>query len=200
MRKTLSLCLLGLLTFTSAAAAGDGTLPLSVNAATLTINGTSTMHDYALSTTALTVVAAATKGKPLLQQGTLRSFELQIPVDSFTSEKDGLKEKMLETMKAERFPNIAFRLDTYEFETSPSGQGIVRAKGTVTVAGVEQPVELLLDVAAGPEGLLVRGTHPLSMKSFGIKPPTMFMGMLKTHDTVTIKFAFQLSPAANASN
>jgi hypothetical protein len=58
----------------------------------------------------------------------------------------------------------------------------------------------VLDVTAAPEGLLIRGTHALSMKSFGIKPPTMFMGILKTDDKVTIKFELELSSAAKASN
>jgi hypothetical protein len=46
----------------------------------------------------------------------------------------------------------------------------------------------------------VRGTRDLLMTEFGIKPPTMFMGMLKTDDKVTIKFELQLALAAKASN
>ena len=38
------------------------------------------------------------------------------------------------------------------------------------------------------------------MTDFGIKPPTMFMGMLKTNDKVTITFELQLALAAKASN
>jgi hypothetical protein len=48
--------------------------------------------------------------------------------------------------------------------------------------------------------LQVRGTRELLMTEFGIKPPTMFMGMLKTDDKVTIKFEVQLALASKASN
>jgi hypothetical protein len=38
------------------------------------------------------------------------------------------------------------------------------------------------------------------MTDFGIKPPTMFMGMLKTHDKVVVTIELQLALAAQASN
>jgi hypothetical protein len=38
------------------------------------------------------------------------------------------------------------------------------------------------------------------MTDFGIKPPTMFMGMLKTDDKITVKFELQLALASKASN
>jgi polyisoprenoid-binding protein YceI len=163
------------------------------------MNGTSTMHDYMLTTTALTITGRVGEGRSLLQAGALQSFEVQIPVNSFTTEKDGLKKKMLETMKADKYPVITFRLDGYDISNAPAGH-VVAATGTLAVAGVEQPVQLSLDIAPTPDGIRVTGTHPISMKSFGIKAPTMFMGMLKTDDKVTITFELQLSLAAKASN
>jgi len=46
----------------------------------------------------------------------------------------------------------------------------------------------------------VTGSRALLMSEFGIKPPTMFMGMLKTADQVTITLNVQLTPAGKASN
>ena len=50
------------------------------------------------------------------------------------------------------------------------------------------------------DGIQLRGNRKLSMKDFGIKPPTMFMGMLKTNDQVTVTFDLELSLAGKASN
>ena len=135
----------------------------------------------------------------LLQPGALQGFELQIPVNTFTSDKDGLTKQMFKAMKADKHPTITFRLDSYTVEAAAGGV-TVKPTGTLTVAGVEQPIDMVLDVKEVAGALQVRGTRDLLMTDFGIKPPTMFMGMLKTDDKVTIKFELQLALAAKASN
>lgn len=198
MRRTLLVCLLAIIALPNvmrlgavAAAPGD----VAVMAARLTIDGTSTMHDYTLVTTALNVVSSAIDTGSLLEPAALQHFELQIPVNSFMADRDGLKKKMLETIQAEKHPFITFKLDNYSVDGT-----VTRVNGTLTVAGVAKPIDLELQVDETTNGVHVRGTHDLSMKEFGIKAPTMFMGMLKTHDQVTIKFELQLVRATKASN
>jgi polyisoprenoid-binding protein YceI len=208
MRKTLSLGLLAVLTLSGrpfAAPAGiDAALssPVSVTSATLSISGTSTMHPYVVSTKTLkvgTAVATATDLKGLLEPGALQGFELVVPVNSFTSDKDGLTKQMFKAMRADKHPTITFRLTGYTVETGATGI-TVKPAGTLTVAGVEKPIEMVLDVKEVAGALQVRGTRDMLMTDFGIKPPTMFMGMLKTDDKVTITFALNLALAAKASN
>jgi hypothetical protein len=175
---------------------------VSVSSATLSISGTSTMHPYVVSTKTLKVgagVATAADLKGLLEPGALQGFELQIPLNTFTSDKDGLMKQMFKAMKADKHPTITFRLDSYTVESAANGL-VVKPTGTLTVAGVEKPIELVLDVKEVAGALQVRATRDLLMTDFGIKPPTMFMGMLKTHDKVTITFALNLALAAKASN
>jgi polyisoprenoid-binding protein YceI len=208
MRKTLSLGLLAVLVLAGrpfAAPAGlDAALSsnVSVTSATLSISGTSTMHPYVVSTKTLKVggaVATAADLKGLLQPGALQSLELQIPVNTFTSDKDGLTKQMFKAMKADKHPTITFRLTGYTVE-SAAGGATVKPTGTLTVAGVEKPIGMVLDVKEVAGALQVKGTRDLLMTDFGIKPPTMFMGMLKTDDKVTITFAINLALAAKASN
>jgi hypothetical protein len=201
MRKTFSVLFIAVLVLsgrTLAAPDGNGAPMgpnLSVRSAVLSIEGTSTMHDYSLKTSALTITSAADCGEAaaLLVPGTLQAFELRIPVDSFTADKDGLKKQMLKAMNADKHPLIVFKLNTYAVEPSTSGGVIVKPAGTLSVAGVEQPVELVLDVRETAGVLQVRGSRDLLMTDFGIKPPTMFMGMLKTNNKVTVKFDLQLA-------
>jgi len=196
MRTSLSLITLAMLvTAPLPAAVPEPAAGLAVNSAKLSITGTSTMHDYALATTMLIVTSAVVGGPSLLHPGTLQEFELQIPLKSFVSDKDGLTKKMLETMKADKFPFITFALTDYSVEGA-----VVRATGTLTVAGVAKAIDVELTVKETPAGLHVSGARALSMKDFGIKPPTMFMGMLKTNDQVAIRFELQLTHAAKASN
>jgi polyisoprenoid-binding protein YceI len=208
MRKTLLLGLLAVLTLSGrpvAAPAGiDAALSsnVTVSSATLSISGTSTMHPYTVSTKALKLSAAnafAADMQGLLQPDALQGFELEIPVNTFTSDKDGLTKQMFKAMKADKHPTITFRLVGYTVEPAAGG-ATVKPKGTLTVAGVERLIDMVLEVKEQTGRLHVRGTRDLLMTEFGIKPPTMFMGMLKTDDKVTITFELQLALAAKASN
>ena len=208
MRRTLSLGLLAFLTLSGLPFAAPGGIDaalgsqVSVTSATLSISGTSTMHPYTVSTKVLKVsaaIASAADAQALLQPGALQGFELQIPVNTFTSDKDGLTKQMFKAMKADKHPTITFRLNDYTVEPA-AGDMTVKPTGTLTVAGVERPIDMVLDVKVQAGILQVRGTRELLMTEFGIKPPTMFMGMLKTDDKVTIKFEVQLALASKASN
>jgi polyisoprenoid-binding protein YceI len=106
---------------------------------------------------------------------------------------------MAKALKADKHPVITFKLTGYAVDPAAAGVAI-KPSGTVTVAGVEKPVDMVLEVKEAAGALQVRGTRDLLMTDFGIKPPTMFMGMLKTDDKVTIKFELQLALASKASN
>ena len=204
MRRTLSLCLLAVLTLSGRPyAAPDGTdaaqgSNVSVTTAVLSISGTSTMHPYTVSTKTLKVtsgIAGAADVKALLQPDALQNFAVQIPVNTFVSDKDGLTKQMAKALKADKHPVITFKLTGYTVEAAT-----IKANGTLTVAGVEKPIDIALDVKEQAGALHVRGSRELLMTTFGVKPPTMFMGMLKTDDKVTIKFELQLGLASKASN
>jgi polyisoprenoid-binding protein YceI len=106
---------------------------------------------------------------------------------------------MFKAMKADKHPLITFRLDSYTVGAAAGGTTVTSA-GILSVAGVERPIDMVLDVSEHAGALRVRGTSDLLMTEFGIKPPTMFMGMLKTGDKVTIAFDVQLALASKASN
>ena len=44
-----------------------------------------------------------------------------------------------------------------------------------------------------PEGIVLEGSKALLMSSYGIKPPSMFLGTLKTNDQVVIDFRLVLT-------
>jgi len=44
-----------------------------------------------------------------------------------------------------------------------------------------------------PEGIVLEGSKALLMSDFGIKPPTMFLGTLKTADRVVVEWRLVLT-------
>jgi polyisoprenoid-binding protein YceI len=127
-----------------------------------------------------------------LQPGGLTAFEVTIPTASLTSPKDGVDKNMHKALKAEQFATIRFRLKAID----AGAGGTYTAAGWLTIAGVEKPVTLSLQVRKNAAALAVTGTTDLLMTDYGITPPKALMGMLKTDPKVQIKIDLVLDDAA----
>ena len=176
--------------------------PLTIGTGRLTIAGTSNIHDYTASTTAIRVTrvqlgSALPAGGDLLEQafkpGAIEAFEVTIPAKSLASTKDGLDKNMHAALKATEHPDITFKL--LRFENRPAPATGLRAIGVLRVAGVDRQVAIDITQERKDATLLVKGTLALLMTDFGIAPPKAMMGMLKTDPKVTI--TFEVAVAAN---
>jgi hypothetical protein len=167
----------------------------------LWLTGHSTIHAYSSQATQLDVViqraamefpADLPQGESiekLIQSRGVSSIEVRVGVTGLRSGKDGLDKNMYKALLAEKHPQIRFVMTSYELADGETPETLaIDARGTLSVAGVEK--EIRLPVKATREGDAVRllGSVPLLMTQFGIKPPTMMMGALKTRDEVTIHF------------
>jgi polyisoprenoid-binding protein YceI len=179
---------LTLSTSTLIAGAGAASSPLSIAAATVTVEGTSNVHDWTASTSAVVLTAvetATSEGDVLeeaLQPGALKAFEVRIPAKGLTSPKEGIDKNMHKALKVEAHPHITFKLRTLE----PAGAAY-RATGMLTIAGVEKEVVLDLQVTRTKGALAVTGATNLLMTDFGVKPPTAMLGMVKASPKITVR-------------
>lgn len=165
----------------------------------LWLEGTSTLHPYSSTATAvlaeLKIEAAGAAGAlAAAQAGKPASLSLAVPVAGLKSEHSGLDKNLRAALKAEEFPEIAFTLDAYR--KAPEGSGRFLATGKLSVAGRSNPIELEVALAARDGVLLVEGEEPLLMTDYGIKPPKMMLGAIKTGDRVVVKFRLELAPEA----
>ena len=176
--------------------------PLTIGTGRLTIAGTSNIHDYTASTTAIRVTgvqlgSALPAGGDLLEHafnpGAIAAFEVTIPAKSLASAKDGLDKNMHAALKATEHPDITFKL--LRFENRPAPATGLRAIGVLRVAGVDRQVAIDITQERTDATLLIKGTLALLMTDFGIAPPKAMMGMLKTDPKVTI--TFEVAVAAN---
>lgn len=200
--RSLTLLLAGALmsatTATSTAAAGAP--PVTLASATVSLTGTSNVHDYTASTTDVRLttidlhdVAAGDPIDRLLQPGVLAGLEVTIPAVSLTSPRDGIDKNMHKALKVQQYPQIRFRLRAL----TAVDNGAYRAAGTLTLAGVEKDVTLNLQVVPNGSRLTVTGTTDLLMTDFGITPPKALMGMVKAHPKVAIAIDLVLTGSAN---
>ena len=167
-------------------------------ASRLTLKGTSTMHDFSSTATRLqlaveladVVPAAASNIARLAAPGAVKSIVLTIPVEGLKSEKEGLDKNMYKALKASASPNIVFRLHS---ATAGAAANEFHVEGELEVAGQTQPTEMTVRASECPEGIVLEGSKALLMSSFGIKPPSMFLGTLKTGDRIVIEWRLVLN-------
>jgi polyisoprenoid-binding protein YceI len=187
--RSVTLALAGVMvaTLTTAPRAAS---PITVSTAKVTVNGNSTLHPWAASSSTLKVTAiefaAAGEGNALdhaLEPGALKAFDVAIPVRSLSSPKDGIDKNMHKALKAQEHADIRFRFTALD----KAGAGY-RAVGVLTIAGVEKEVTLDLQVQRKDETLAVTGTTVLVMTDFGVTPPKAMMGVIKTDPKVQITF------------
>ena len=192
-----------LATFTVAAAAAValGTAPQAAGPAALvlasarvSIEGTSNIHGYTATSTAVKVAAVDidTAGANVLdhalEPNAIRVFDVVIPTASLTSPKDGIDKNMHKALKAAEHPEIRFRLRALDVTAGT-------ATGQLTIAGVEKDVTLNVEVKRQDAALAVTGTTTLMMTDYGVTPPKAMLGMLKTNPKVTITFELLLGPS-----
>jgi hypothetical protein len=169
--------------------------PLTLNAARISLEGTSNIHAYTASTATVRVTALEIGGPPsaealdqALQPSGLRAFAVTIPASSLTSPKADIDKHMHKALKTQEHPDIRFRLGALD------GSGTTyRARGWLTIAGVEKEVSLDLHVERQGPALAVTGTTDLLMTDYGITPPKAMLGMLKTNPKVQIRMELLLA-------
>ena len=170
----------------------------------LWLEGTSSVHDFEsrTSTLGLVLMREPAQADPVdaaalrqwLQGGGLRGLELTVPLQAMRSGKSGLDKNMLKALRATEFPEIRFDMTSARLGTARGDTLLVTADGTLKVAGRERAITVTGQLVSAEQGAWLEGTHPLKMTEYGVKPPTMMMGAIKTHDPVVVKFKLLLVP------
>ena len=118
------------------------------------------------------------------------SLHVSVPVDGLRCGDAHMDDKLREALQSARFPRIEYALGAVEvLPGALAGERRLKATGFLRVAGVTRTVTLVVRASASPEGKLVaRGNLALEMSSFGVDPPTAFLGLLRCRDRLVIRF------------
>jgi polyisoprenoid-binding protein YceI len=149
------------------------------------VSGTSTVRGWMCSAKGVIAVTAgsgASPSAPGFPKG-VQTATVTVPVKGFTCPNDEMRQHLLEAMKADKFPEIVYRLEKYEM-TGAAAQ----ATGTMTILGASQPVSFPLALKPSPQGVQVEGNTRLDITKFGVEPPVVMLGMLKVGPQIRIEF------------
>ena len=163
----------------------------------LWLEGTSTLHDYKAETSKLRGTILAQVAEPSKIENFLPTTSIEIPVKTLKSGDKKLDANMYDALKEDDFHSISYRmLSATKLNDTTGGENkrtLFRTNGILTVAGKEQ--EIAMDVSVASDSTIrVAGSKELLMTDFGIEPPTMMLGLIKTDNRIVIKFDLSLRP------
>lgn len=206
---TLLIALGALVLMASAAPAQEksGTLRLPVRAdSKLWLEGSSNVKDWTCKATAMEALIAIDANSVDSRDDaavakSLRGVDVIVPVRKLKCGDRHMEANMYSALKAPELPEISYIVADFEITPTLSGDGLtVQATGKMSVAGAERPVSMTVKTERLPDGTRrARGTVPIRMTDFGIKPPRPWFGVLRTADEVKIQFEIYVSPQALAS-
>ncbi|MBI1797486.1 MAG: YceI family protein [Candidatus Eisenbacteria bacterium] len=177
----------------------------------LGLKGKSTLHAFEAKASKLDVTfhsdpaawpAGVTGGEAVervIRARGVTAMDVVVAVSGLRSGKDGLDKNMWKALLAEKHPEIRFAMQSYEVQDSAAtGEMAITAKGPLTVAGVDRDITMAVVAHRDGETVKLHGSVALLMTQFGIKPPTMMLGAIKTADEITVEFDLVIGANGNA--
>jgi polyisoprenoid-binding protein YceI len=185
----LLMALSGLLLLNSTATAQQP-VKLIENNSSVTITGTSSLHDWKEAVEKFNVdLTMDLNEKKEVTNISKVNFRCQSA--SITSENSLMTSKTHDALQADKYPEISFRLSSIEKITARQGNFSGILAGDMHLAGVTKRVSIAFTGNLAGDRLTVKGQKVINMTDYNIKPPTAMLGALKTGEDVTVSFSLQ---------
>lgn len=152
--------------------------------------GTSNLHNWSMEAKDLSCSAKFSFAAGSSQLQSLTELDLSIPVHNLKSGEASMDSRAYNAMKADKFGTITFVSQSAVIIPGQNNRFQIKSTGSMTIAGVAQPVVLTAACEVNADGSIVcNGSTPLKMTDYQIKPPSFMLGALKTGDLLTINFS-----------
>lgn len=163
----------------------------------LWVEGTSSTRSWSCKATVLEADIVGNDGNALTavlsgEKG-VREVTFRVPAPRMDCGNGTMTGHMKKALKADQHGTIAFSLGSYDVARDAEGAKATLG-GTLTLGGVSKPITLdVLTRPASADQMRVTGSYALKMTDFGLKPPSLMMGVMKVGDLVTVKFDLLLA-------
>jgi polyisoprenoid-binding protein YceI len=160
----------------------------SSKSATMTLYGTSTLHDWTMTATVFTADAQFTLTSDN-QLTAMNALTVALPVHNLKSEHDGMNDNAYEALKADQNKNITFQLKSATITSSGGNKYQIAALGSLSIAGVSKAVTLNTAAVVNADGSIsCAGTVPIKLSNFNIERPSFMLGTMKVGDSLTLNY------------
>jgi len=155
------------------------------------IKGTSTLHDWQMDAKNFkTEMVLEEKGEKDLR---ISGVSFSCKSSDVLGEQKLMNNKAHDALKVKQFSDIKFNQSEVKMESANSNSFKGYVIGKLEIAGVSRNVELPFsgEVNSG-EDVSVSGSFRMKMSDYGIVPPSVMMGTIKTGDEITLEYSFMM--------
>ena len=173
--------------FLSGFTPGFGQAKYHANKLDVTVSGTSTLHDWDMKSDKGQFDAAITVANEKVVVGNL-SFNL--PAESLKSGHGMMDKNTYKALKTDKNPSISFVLASGNVTAQGGNNYLLKGTGKLTIAGTTLLTDLIVTMKYNPvdKSFYCSGTKSFKMSEYGVKPPTVMMGTIKTGDAISIAY------------
>lgn len=161
------------------------------SATSTVLKGTSTLHDWDMKSSSGNTQATFKVEDGEITDITALTFTLN--AESLKSSKSGLDKNAYKALNTGKHKTITYKM-TNGTVTKSGSSYIIKTNGTFTIGGNSKPMALTTTATLnGDQSISVKGSTKFNMTNYGVTPPTVMMGTIKTGDAVTIDYSAKLS-------
>lgn len=154
---------------------------------TMRVEGTSTVHDWEMDAGGLKCNMLATLENDKIVK--IDEVLFSCPAEKILSDNSIMDGKTQDALKAEDYPVINFKMESVETLNHSGDKFSGEMSGIVKIAGVAKNVRIKFSGASITGNTIqVKGTIPLKMSDFNMKPPVAMFGALKTGNEVKVNY------------
>lgn len=155
------------------------------------IKGTSTLHDWDMKSS-----TGNTQASFKVENGEITGISaltFTLNAESLKSSKSGLDKNAYKALSTGKHKTITYKMTSGTVAKSGSSYTI-KTNGTLTIAGTSKPLALTTTATLNSDGSIsVKGSSKFDMSTYGVTPPTVMMGTIKTGDGLTIEYSGKLT-------
>lgn len=155
----------------------------------ITIAGTSTMHDWTMTSkeaTCQAVIETDANGNPTR----VTSLLITIQAESLKSGKSAMDKNAYNALKTDKNKQITFQLASAQISDKS-----VASSGNLTIAGTSKQTDVTANFEVlGNKSIKFTGIKKIKMTEYKVEPPTFMFGSIKTGDDLTITYEITLVP------
>ena len=169
--------------FFVASVANAQSFEISPQNSAVSILGTSNVHDWEMKATKINSELTLSSSKQIT------SLVVKIPVVSIKSGKGIMDNKTYEAFDSKKNPTIIFQLTESSAIKLTDKDTEISLTGNLSMAGETRKISFKTIGKITKTGdYQLKGSVPLKMTDFKMKPPTAMLGAMKTGDAITVKF------------
>ncbi len=171
-------------------------IPLAIQAQTrfhatalgISVTGTSTLHDWEMKSDKGQCDAVITVAGTNV---TFSGLTFVVPAESLKSGHGMMDKNTYKALQTSKNANIVFVLSTVT-SIATSGLNTYQFKGTgkLTISGNTKVTDITATLKYNPadKSFTCTGSKKFKMSEYGVKPPTVMLGTIKTGDEISINY------------